>query len=98
MSAPIKQFRLCADDEAEADIGKGFMCESDDGGDYVLHADHLASHAYDEAKERAAFEAQLQPSHCIKFADGSYQYAYFSTLWHGWLACAKSRAKAAGCE
>ncbi len=67
-------------------------------GDYVLHADHLASHQYDEENERALFEAQRQPNHCIKFADGSYQYVDVDLKWQGWQLCAKSRAKAAGGE
>ena len=63
-----------------------------DGGAAVLYADHLASHAYDEAKERAAFEAAWSsgafPLACVE------DYALCLCVW---LAAAKSRAKAAGC-
>ena len=32
-------------------------------GEYVEYADHIASHAYDEAKERELFEAHMKESH-----------------------------------
>ena len=69
-------------------------------GSVVLHADHLASHAYDEAVERAAFEAAmleegfrttLEPD-----LDGVYMSPTAHAMWCGWLRCAKSRAKRAG--
>ena len=68
----------------------------------VLHADHLASHAYDEAVERKAFEAAmldegfrttLEPD-----LDGVYMSPTAHAMWCGWLRCAKSRAKRAGGE
>jgi hypothetical protein len=94
MSAPIKRFSLCADDEAEADLGKGFMCENDDGGDYVLHADHLASHAYDEEKERVLFEAHQDSIGASKHRAkaGNYFEQSAQAAWLGWLACAKHRS------
>jgi hypothetical protein len=104
MSTPIKRFSLCADDEAEAELGKGFMCESDDGGDYVLHSDHLASHAFDEAKERELFEAYIVSIRPFLGAppldshDGVYPQFWLERSWKSWSACAKSCAKAAGCE
>jgi hypothetical protein len=66
----------------------------------VLHTDHLASHAYDEAVERAAFEAvmleegfraTLEPD-----LDGVYMSKTVHAMWCGWIRCAKSRAKRAG--
>jgi len=77
-------------------------------GDYVLHADHLASHAYDEGKERASFEAsEPMPPSCDGF-NGVYYFQEcprsgrekrhpYNEKWRIWKACAKSRAKAAGC-
>jgi hypothetical protein len=70
----------------------------------VLYADHLASHAYDEAKERALFEAyvsSLQPmvpdKYFVHFVCGEYAREDVQEPWLVWVACAKSRAKAAGC-
>jgi len=73
--------------------------QQDDDGDYVTHTDHLASHAFDEAVERAAFEAAmleegfrtLEPD-----LDGVYMSPTAHAMWCGWLRCAKSRAKRAG--
>lgn len=91
MSATIKRY------DVTIEWGHGYA-EEKPAGNWVDYDDHLASHAYDEAKERAAFEAQRQPSHCIKFADGSYQYVDVDLKWQGWQLCAKARAKDAGCE
>jgi hypothetical protein len=104
MSAPIKQFdRFDTEDY------------SDQYALYVLHADHLASHAYDEEKERALFEAAyvkeiysggLKPPPIfervgnLQFhgqAKGDYERSDVQICWLMWKACAKSRAKAAGC-
>ena len=69
------------------------------GGDIVLHTDHLASHAFDEAVERAAFEVEYtQPSLIKRNKCGLYQCDSVRYAWHGWEACAKSRAKRAGGE
>lgn len=63
----------------------------------VLHTDHIASHAYDEAVERKAFEAEVQYRQYLeRYKDGSYKTEWVETRWQGWLACAKSRAKRAG--
>ena len=78
----------------------GRVVESPFDGDYVLHTDHLASHAFDEAVERAAFEAAmleegfrttLEPD-----LDGVYMSPTAHAMWCGWLRCAKSRAKRFG--
>jgi hypothetical protein len=66
--------------------------------DFVLHADHLASHAYDEVKERALFEAGINPHSRRRNEVGDYVLPSIQDSFSGWLACAKSRAKAAGCE
>lgn len=90
MSATIKRFVTTCDCMSPAEWG-----------DYVLHADHLASHAYDEEKERALFEAAFRTSDLAGAADyGRWRYTdkLVDYLWYGWLACARSRAKAAGCE
>ena len=80
-------------------------------GDYVLHTDHLAINAFDEAVDRAAFEIEyaVDPS-VIWYDTNTQQYVAdwprretldlawrANILLEGWLACAKSRAKRAGC-
>jgi len=68
-------------------------------GECVLHADHLASHQYDEAKERALFEAEVDCRQFLgKNKDGSYATEWVRGGWHWWQICAKARAKAAGCQ
>lgn len=62
---------------------------------YVLHADHLASHAFDEEKERALFEAEHSAFRLARNGFGVYEVDFVSGLWFGWSACAKARAKAA---
>ena len=73
--------------------------ESD--GDYVLHTDHLASHAFDEAAERAEFEADfnvLELQGGLNSWTGRWEYGHphVNSLWQGWLRCTKSRAKRFG--
>jgi hypothetical protein len=63
----------------------------------VLHADHLASHEFDEDKERELFEAEFKRHKLDRQDDyGFYVELYVETLWQGWLRCAKSRAKRFG--
>jgi hypothetical protein len=73
----------------------------------VNYADHLASHAYDEEKERALFESAYAESEGITGKaylfwferDGeTYSSSAVKYAWLGWQLCAKSRSKAAGCE
>jgi len=77
------------------------------GEQCVLLSDHIASHAYDEAKERELFEIS------IKKIAVDRKYSFMSTLllrdaftkdyrttwvdmaWLGWAECAKSRARSA---
>jgi len=104
MSAEIKRYEFrCADDD--------YMERPD--GSVVLYTDHLASHAFDEAVERAAFEAEyaVGPS-AVRYDTNTRQYVTdwpsretldlawrANILLEGWLACAKSRAKrASGAE
>ena len=92
MSAPIKQYKFVLTECGNYMTG----CSGD--GDYVLHADHLASHAYDEAVERQAFEASyphLTKKRCVNAPD-IYWSAMAQNHWEIWLRCAKSRAKRAG--
>ena len=60
----------------------------DEEGDYVKYADHVASHAFDETKERdlarAAWELRNTISH--------FEQAPFPDFWTGWKACAQQRA------
>jgi len=80
-------------------------------GECVLHADHLASHAYDDEKERALFEASTRkkwPGAPLEYRRdalpkddpryGEYCDPVLEGAWIGWSDCAKSRAKAARCE
>lgn len=74
------------------------MATSPDG-EYVDYKDHIASHAYDEAKERELFEAVID----YKFLSfllprdetGKYRAAWVDMAWLGWSECAKSRARSA---
>lgn len=66
----------------------------DGTGDMVTYADHIASHAYDEAKERELFESTYDHPR-EKDSEGQYQYAIDRAAWAGWSACAKSRARSA---
>lgn len=92
MSAPIKRYAPTCDCMSNASWG-----------DYVLHSDHIASHAFDEAKERELFEAwftetytahRLGPrlTNCGIATDG-YADSRVDICWRGWLACARSRAE-----
>jgi len=69
-----------------------------DEGFYVLHEDHVASHAYDEAKERELFaNAMHEMGRCSSVSgvldDGGLYY--FKSEWEIWQACAKSRSRSA---
>ncbi len=79
------------------------MVSSPDG-EYVDYKDHIASHAYDEAKERELFEAFaleilgpyfMRPQDCLTRSGGTYTYGQPATAWCAWQACAKSRARSA---
>lgn len=74
-------------------------------GSVVLHADHLATmtaaSAYDEEKERALFEGEFPyVSHSGSYdswvSRWKYTHEAVDSLWFGWLACAKARAKEGG--
>jgi len=70
-------------------------------GDHVNFDDHVASHAFDEAKERELFEAAaiadaeeqgIEPDGMIVGEDGDYVNSNVQIAWWGWKSCAKSRA------
>jgi hypothetical protein len=99
MSAPIKHFPIA-------------MIAGDVEACY--YTDHLASHQYDEAKERALFIAFMkeQPDYsgaieialtCVYEDTGKFFYeeacsgVHLEAMFAVWAACAKARAKAAGC-
>jgi hypothetical protein len=96
MSAPIKRYEI-----AQSYHSAQQSMEVVAYGDYVLHADHLASHAFDEAKERELFEADMgSRGYDVSREPGLrevYAVPQVQVLWLGWARCAKSRAKAAGC-
>jgi hypothetical protein len=56
--------------------------------------------AFDEAKERALFEVSFGKLYDLELnpVTEEYENQGDEALWCGWKACAKSRAKAAGCE
>lgn len=64
----------------------------------VALADHLASHSYNEKKERKLFEADNPNRYHTRSTIGYYMYSATENEWQGWMACAKARAKVAGCE
>ena len=87
----IKRYDVCGD------IDGGYLDEHANGR-AVLHTDHLVSHAYDEAVERVAFEAEypdLTKKRSMN-AQGVYWSAMTQNRWADWVRCAKSRAKRAG--
>ena len=70
----------------------------------VLLSDHIASHAYDEAKERDLFEACNPKPRGVEWSIKSSRYigssdhfaiSVYQSGWDGWKACAKSRARSA---
>lgn len=91
MSAEIKRFDIILDH------GMAELSLNPDG-DYVMHTDHLASHAFDEAVERAAFEDAMTDRPYERYITefGYYDNKSTERRWQGWLACAKSRAKRFG--
>lgn len=67
-------------------------------GEYVEYADHIASHAYDEAKEREPFaEAMVGLGRCnhVNAVLSDDDFYHFKSDWEVWKACAKSRARSA---
>lgn len=82
-----------------SDMDTPYIDESPNGR-VVLHTDHLASHAFDEAVERAAFEAyMIDEGYGFKLQrdnHGTYSRPGTLAVWIGWRECAKSRAKRAG--
>lgn len=76
-------------------------------GEYVKYADHIASHAYDEAKERELFESRwgftneeqeiyfIPELNCYGSARVNDAANNKSSAWYWWQACAKSREGAA---
>ena len=92
MSAEIKRYGIFIGPH-----GCPYLKHSD-GGAAVLHTDHLASHAFDEAVERAAFEADQRRSGAdiSRGKLGGYRTPTLQFKWLGWKACAKSRAKRFG--
>lgn len=89
---------------------RSLFCESadvvgEDGEQFVRLEDHLASHAFDEEKERALFIEQFKLDGKIYFDANTKQWLPTRdsiegfrmaerTLgcWVGWSACAKSRS------
>ena len=68
-------------------------------GSVVLHTDHLASHAYDEAKEQALAD-QFIKAQQSRLANGGHApltRTEESAMRGAWKECARSRARAAGC-
>lgn len=86
MSSEIKQYKVWEADEMLPDDTP-----------VVQLSDHLATHAYDEEKERQRFEARVYTAHRERGAAGEYLNGWYQCKWLGWSFCAKARAEAAGC-
>lgn len=82
---------------------RSLFCEAadvvgEDGERFVRIEDHLASHAFDEEKERALFEQKFSVLPGILWDQYRKQYYGHQLYWlqqtqlDVWLACAKSRA------
>ena len=87
---------------------KHFYAADDFTGEQcVLLSDHVASHAYVEAKERELFELEFEKPLSANFAGDEYRYMgqvgrpemvlfiEFVGSWEGWKKCAQSRARSA---
>lgn len=83
---------------ALGDIDGGYLKSAADGR-VVLHTDHLASHAYDEAVERELCEKyiQAQQARLEKGGFSPMTRTEESAMRGAWKECAKSRAKRFGC-
>lgn len=80
------------------EINHFYAADDFTGEQCVLLSDHIASHAYDEAKERELFEAAFKDAHGYSPLlnwDGSYEHGHSRGSWDGWIMCAKSRALSA---
>lgn len=85
MSAPIKRY------DALGDIDGGYLKASSDGR-VVLHSDHIASHAFDEAKELEQFNIWFMREFIKYSPQAAITFAGFKGLYlEGWLACSKNR-------
>lgn len=76
------------------EINHFYAADDFTGEQCVLLSDHIASHAYDEAKEREMFIA-FAMEHFLnihKRDNGDYFYTETRIAWASWQACAKSRA------
>lgn len=78
---------------------RSLFCESadvvgEDGEQFVRLEDHLASHAFDEEKERERFKEWAEPEgYDISLKGGkTFDSPETSEVWMSWKACAKSRA------
>lgn len=87
------------------EINHFYAADDFTGEQCVLLSDHIASHAYEEAKERKMFEVfhtiasglegtDLETEFDRK-EDGEYIYMMAADGWKYWKACAKSRARSA---
>lgn len=85
-------------------VSRGVTVAESSVGPFVLHDDHLAAmaaaSAYDEEKERTAFEAAMTAEgfdvHLEPDFAGVYIGPVVHTMWQGWKRCAKARAKEGG--
>ena len=86
------------------EINHFYAADDFTGEQCVLLSDHIASHSYDEAKERELFEAfaikdaeecGLEPDGMSLNSEGYYLNQNVQCAWFGWKSCAKSRAPSA---
>lgn len=76
-------------------INSFFAADDFTGEQCVLLSDHIASHAYDEAKERELFERTRNAHTIRRNAVGDYVLPSSQDAWSGWSECAKFRARSA---
>ena len=80
------------------EINHFYAADDFTGEQCVLLSDHVASHAYDEAKEREPFaEAMVELGRCnhVNAVLSDDDFYHFKSDWEVWKACAKSRARSA---
>jgi hypothetical protein len=69
------------------DFADGYHADNK-AGTLVHYADHLASHAFDEPKERELCRAEWEAGNSASH----FEPVPFPDFWSGWKACAIARA------
>lgn len=83
------------------EVNSFYAADDFTGEQCVLLSDHIASHAYDEAKERELFclwssmHEYLGGCTLHTGTDGLFADVDLQCAWESWKACAKSRDRSA---